>query len=77
LLASDWYRARLAAKQAVDKALWTRHVNSLEDFQREGAIGIDVPTLLAEARRQQARVHAPEYLEELVGTIGADPSHGR
>ena len=77
LLASDWYRQRLAAKQAVDKALWNRHVNALEDFQREGAIGIDVPTLLAEARRQQARVHAPEYLEELIGTIGADPSHAR
>ncbi len=77
LLASDWYRQRLAAKQAVDKALWNRHVNALEDFQREGAIGIDVPKLLAEARRQQARVHAPEYLEELIGTIGADPSHAR
>jgi hypothetical protein len=28
-------------------------------------------------RHQLERVSAPAYLEELVGTIGADPFHGR
>ncbi len=74
-LASDWYKERLRAKQEIDKALWNRHVAALEEFAREGGIGIDLPALLAEAKRRQARVHAAAYLDELAGTIGADPSH--
>lgn len=67
MLASDWYRRRLHAKQSRDTALWTRHIDALAD----------VPELagrLEEARRQLARVSSPEYLVELEGTIGADPS---
>ena len=52
LVASDWYRARLMAKQRRDVAFWT--------VQGDAA--------------QAARVSAAGYLEELVGTIGADPS---
>src|SRR5262249_3221626 len=32
MLASDWYKERLAAKQTIDCALWTRHVTYLEGF---------------------------------------------
>jgi hypothetical protein len=77
LLASDWYRERLRAKQDIDRALWRRHVASLDAFAQEGGGGIDTQERLAQARRQLARVSAPEYLQELVGTIGADPSHRR
>jgi hypothetical protein len=35
LLASDWYAARLAAKQQVDRALWRRHVEYLNLFLRK------------------------------------------
>jgi len=69
LLESDWYRRRLRAKQTRDVALWSRHVAALEA----------VPALkgrLEEARRQLARAGSPEYLAELEGTIGADPSLG-
>jgi hypothetical protein len=59
LLASEWYAERLRAKQAIDVALWTRHVD---------AVGS------AEAREQLGRVSAVGYLAELVGTIGADPA---
>ncbi len=59
LLASDWYRERLRAKQSIDIALWTRH------FRASGS---------AIAEQQLARVSSEEYLAELVGTIGADPS---
>ncbi len=52
LVASDWYGARLKAKQRRDVAFWTA--------QGDAA--------------QVARVSAEGYLEELVGTIGADPS---
>jgi phosphoenolpyruvate carboxykinase (diphosphate) len=77
LLASDWYRERLRAKQDVDCALWRRHVAALEAFAGEGGAGIDTQERLRYARRQLARVSAETYLEELVGTIGADPSHRR
>ncbi|HTC35677.1 MAG TPA: hypothetical protein VK724_20045 [Bryobacteraceae bacterium] len=65
MLASDWYGERLAVKRARDVALWTRHVAALEAAGRSPE----------QARDQLARVSAPEYLEELVGTIGADPFH--
>ncbi len=59
LLASDWYRDRLRAKQHTDIALWKRHLE---------ASGSEI------ARHQLAHVSAPGYLEELTGTIGSDPS---
>ncbi len=81
LLASDWYRERLETKQARDVALWTRHVRALDEFAAGGAAkatdGLDIQCRLAEARGQLARVSAPSYLCELVGTIGADPFHGQ
>ena len=65
MLASDWYRERLHTKQTRDVALWTRHVSALEAAGKSAQ----------EACDQLARVSAPEYLEELAGTIGADPFH--
>jgi hypothetical protein len=67
LLESDWYRRRLRAKQARDVALWTRHVAALEAFPGAGP-------RLDEALQQLARVASAEYLVELRGTIGAEPS---
>ena len=58
LLASDWYAERLRVKQQRDVALWTRHVFATK----------------SEAARERLRhLSSPEYLAELVGTIGADP----
>jgi hypothetical protein len=67
MLASDWYRRRLRAKQSRDVALWTRHIDALTGVP-------DLAGRLDEARRQLARVSNPAYLDELEGTIGADPS---
>ena len=67
MLASDWYRRRLRAKQSRDVVLWTRHIAALSDVP-------DLAGRLEEARRQLARVSSPDYLSELEGTIGADPS---
>jgi hypothetical protein len=58
VLSSDWYQARLAAKQARDIALWTRHVAA---------------TGSALARERLTWVRSPKYLQSLHGTIGADP----
>ena len=82
LLASDWYRERLRTKQARDIHLWQRHLESLEAFRSANEEGTFLDTLnldarMAAARTQLARVGAAAYLEELVGTIGADPFHAQ
>jgi len=79
LMASEWYRARLRAKQTVDVALWGRHVSALEQFRESGAAkhGVNVEGRLEEALRQLARVSRTGYLKELEGTLGADPYFAR
>jgi phosphoenolpyruvate carboxykinase (diphosphate) len=59
LLKSDWYKQRLETKQAIDIALWTRHKAALDTPQ---------------TRERLEQVTHKKYVEELVGTIGADPS---
>jgi hypothetical protein len=78
LLASAWYRRRLAVKQERDTALWQRHVAALEVFlarrsHQDEARRLDLAGRLERARAQLAAVQAPDYLEQLQGTIGADP----
>jgi phosphoenolpyruvate carboxykinase (diphosphate) len=65
LLSSEWYRKRLATKQRRDVTLWKRHVASAE--------AAALPDRAAYARGQLRRVSAPSYLNELIGTLGADP----
>jgi len=76
LLASDWYRDRLRAKQSIDVALWTRHSAALDGLVASGmpVPGINCECRLTQAREQLKRVSNDAYLAELIGTIGADPS---
>jgi len=78
LLASDWYSARLAAKRRVDRALWKRHVEYLNQFLHRashadiaGQLGIT--DRLARARKILEEVDSPDYLKKLFGTLGAEP----
>jgi hypothetical protein len=78
LLASEWYAARLKAKQAADVALWIRHVKTLEAFVAEAAnapmvTSLGLATRLAAARTEAERVSTPGYLDSLRGTIGRQP----
>jgi heterodisulfide reductase subunit B len=78
LLASGWYAARLAAKQAVDCRLWKRHVEYLNHFLRrpsheDVAADLGIAERLAQARKTLEEVEAPEYLKKLSGTLGAEP----
>jgi hypothetical protein len=80
LLASDWYRDRLATKQERDVELWRRHVRTLQDFlaqpsHRGEAERLDIAARLANAKKELERVSSAEYLDALEGTIGADPVH--
>jgi hypothetical protein len=79
LLASDWYRARLEAKQKVDIALWKRHVDSLQSFRQRGHHGdeefhIILGDRLMDARAHLSRVSSHTHLEELIGALGAEPA---
>ena len=78
LLASDWYAARLAAKQKIDRKLWRRHVEYLDKFLKRSshadeAERLGIATRLAQARKTAEQVDSPAYLETLRGTIGAEP----
>lgn len=79
LLASDWYQARLAAKQKVDISLWRRHLANLDGFLAAGgkdgvANRLALPLRRSLAASELARVSHPGYLEALVGCLGTDPA---
>jgi heterodisulfide reductase subunit B len=78
LMASDWYAARLAAKQKVDRKLWKRHVEYLNSFLRKPshediAASLNIGERLARARKMLEEVESPDYLKKLSGTLGAEP----
>jgi hypothetical protein len=78
LLASGWYAARLAAKQKIDRTLWKRHVEYLNQFLRKPnhmdvAEQLGVADRLTRARKTLDEVEAPAYLKNLSGTLGAEP----
>ena len=77
-LASDWYAERLRAKQIVDSKLWQRHVAYLTKFitkphYGEEAARLKIEDRLHAARNELRRISAPTYLNELRGTLGANP----
>jgi hypothetical protein len=78
LLASDWYAARLQAKQRVDRKLWRAHVSYLDKFMKRASHADEAARLGIAERLERARhtaefVDSPAYLQDLAGTLGADP----
>jgi hypothetical protein len=78
MLGSDWYAARLVAKQKVDRQLWKRHVEYLEKFVKrtshsEESVRLMLPHRLVRARKTLEEVESPAYLMTLHGTLGAEP----
>lgn len=78
LLSSDWYKQRLEVKQQRDIELWQSHIDYLQNFlEREShadeARRLHISEQLHIANDKLKRVSAPAYLDELVGTLGADP----
>lgn len=79
MLASDWYRARLARQQEKDKSLWSRHREYLQAFaeapaNRAAAGRLEIPGRLALAERNLRAAARPAYLDGLKGTLGVDPT---
>jgi hypothetical protein len=78
LLASDWYAARLRAKQNIDRKLLRRHVEYLDKFQKrpshaDEAVRLGINDRLVRVRKSLEEVEAADYLEKLSGTLGAEP----
>ncbi len=79
VLESEWYQARLKAKQTVDVALWNRHLTYLNDFMGKAAYRNESIRLGINHRRNYAqtealRAESEGYLTMLTGSLGADPS---
>jgi hypothetical protein len=78
LLASDWYRARLEARQRLDRAMWRKHAGYLDRFLKlashaEEASRLGISGRLKQARSTLEKVESPAYLQQLVGTTGVEP----
>jgi hypothetical protein len=76
---SSWYQQRLAAKQQVDCSLWKRHVHYLTEYCGRANYSSVIERLgllqrLERAKAELARCQNKDYLNDLAGTIGADPS---
>lgn len=75
VLASDWYKARLEKKQAVEVARWTKNIANLEAFRSSASAPrmeerLRTSEQLAEAREMLARVSSPDFVQRLKGSIG-------
>ncbi|MEJ1378406.1 MAG: hypothetical protein RPU32_10605 [Candidatus Sedimenticola sp. (ex Thyasira tokunagai)] len=78
LLASDWYAQRLEIKQQRETLLWQRHCDYLQTFlERPGysdaAEKLGIQERVDSARQRLGYVQSSDYLNSLVGTLGADP----
>lgn len=79
VMASEWYRARLEAKQKVDLRLLRRHVASLEEFlanpdYASEAARLGLQERLDAAKQKLSETNSPSYVDSLLGTIGAEPA---
>jgi hypothetical protein len=78
VMGSDWYRARLEAKQQQETQLWKGHIVYLEKFLHkknyaEEALRLGIAAKLEAARKTWESVRSAAYLEGLKGTIGLQP----
>lgn len=73
LLESSWYKQRLLVKQSRDVARLEAFMQTLDALPATGRAAGRLPGLRDEAARQLAHARSAAYLNELSGTLGADP----
>lgn len=79
LLNSDWYQARIRAKQQAEVQLWERHRNYLAEFtgdpkQKDLVDSMQLDALLASAEETLNFVKSDSYLDHIAETLGTDPA---
>ncbi|MDC0584379.1 hypothetical protein OAO55_01475, partial [Bacteroidales bacterium] len=75
---SDWYKERLKLKQDKDIAFYTGRLSTLKEFEANNdnkalVVKMDIAGRIAKAEEELKKVSSSDYLNKLVGTIGADP----
>jgi hypothetical protein len=78
VISCQWYKDRLIGKQKVDISFYENRIAYLESYLQESSNQevierLQVQSRLDNAKIQLTRVQTSEYLEQLHGTIGADP----
>jgi hypothetical protein len=78
VLASQWYSARLDAKQAAASARAVAGLSAIEKFvstpgNEEPAARLDMPARIQAACAEAERLAGPEFREQLIGTTGSTP----
>ncbi|WP_372935637.1 hypothetical protein, partial [Mariniphaga sediminis] len=78
VLQTDWYKERLRLKQQKDTAFLNKQIRYLKDFMsdpnnQELVEKMEISGRLQSAFNNLQHVESDQYLDELVGTIGADP----
>ncbi|MCC6495966.1 MAG: hypothetical protein IT193_06865 [Propionibacteriaceae bacterium] len=78
IVASDWYGARLDAKQAAAATRAAAGLAGLEKFlstpgNEEPSERLDVTARIKAAEAEYARFSSPEYRTSIVGTVGRQP----
>ncbi len=78
VMKSDWYNDRLKIKQQKDVKLYKKQLNYLENFlsnkENEELIKeMDIHERLQKAKALLSHAESETYLQQLSGTIGADP----
>lgn len=78
VMTSDWYQARLHAKQRLEIRQWRSHVGYLRKFVAKAnyatlADRFGVPDRLTAALAELKRVQSSDYLATLQGTLGVEP----
>ena len=79
LLSSDWYKARLKAKQKADIGLWERHEKYLAEFiddpkQKDLVETMQLLDLQKQAKERLNFVKSDAYLDRIAETLGTDPA---
>ncbi|MBI9066490.1 MAG: hypothetical protein JEZ09_04315 [Salinivirgaceae bacterium] len=77
VLQSPWYKERLKNKQQKDIILWKKHVNYISQFNTQAmnasiVMNLKLKDQLSYAKEKLKEVQSQQYVEKLVGTIGAD-----
>jgi hypothetical protein len=75
---SDWYKERLKLKQQKDISFYANQISYLEKFisnpvNNLSVVEMDLNTRLQNVVKMLDVANSPEYINSLVGTIGADP----
>ena len=78
VLQTDWYKKRLLLKQTKDSVFMEKQIAYLTDFMAHAnneilAAEMQIAKRIEKAKNELKFIESEKYIQNLVGTIGADP----